>query len=76
MTAPVVDSMDWSLLGISDDGFLSLMTDEGDTRDDLMIPAYPADIADQIQAGLALVEEVRNRRAIWDARGRSLVRQA
>ena len=57
MTAPVVGSMDWSLLGISDDGFLSLMTDEGETRDDLKIPDYPAEIADQIQAGLELVEE-------------------
>lgn len=35
---PNVSRLDFQLLDISDDGFVSLMTDKGDTRDDLRLP--------------------------------------
>jgi len=36
---PNVNRSDFQLLDISDDGFVSLMDDKGDTRDDLRVPA-------------------------------------
>lgn len=38
MDVPVVKREDFTLLSISDDGFLSLMSDNGDTREDLKLP--------------------------------------
>lgn len=35
---PNVSRLDFQLLDITDDGFVSLMTDKGDTRDDLRLP--------------------------------------
>ena len=35
---PIVSRIDFQLIDISDDGFVTLMTDKGDTRDDLKLP--------------------------------------
>lgn len=35
---PNVSRIDFQLIDISDDGFVTLMTDKGDTRDDLSLP--------------------------------------
>lgn len=35
---PNVSRIDFQLIDISDDGFVTLMTDKGDTRDDLRLP--------------------------------------
>lgn len=35
---PNVQRIDFQLIDISDDGYVSLMTDKGDTRDDLRLP--------------------------------------
>lgn len=35
---PNVQRIDFQLIDISDDGFVTLMTDKGDTRDDLRLP--------------------------------------
>lgn len=35
---PNVSRIDFQLIDISDDGYVSLMTDKGDTRDDLRLP--------------------------------------
>lgn len=36
---PNVSRIDFQLIDISDDGFVTLMTDKGDTRDDLRLPS-------------------------------------
>jgi len=38
MDVPTVNRSDLQLIDISDDGFVTLMNDKGDTRDDLKIP--------------------------------------
>ncbi|RYP72232.1 hypothetical protein DL771_004362 [Monosporascus sp. 5C6A] len=38
MDVPVVVRREYQLLDISDDGFLSLMNDDGDTKDDVKMP--------------------------------------
>lgn len=46
----------FQLLDISDDGFLSLMDDNGDTRDDLKIP--DGDIGAEIRAAISDGREI------------------
>jgi translation initiation factor 5A len=38
---PNVSRIDFQLIDISDDGFVTLMNDKGDTRDDLRLPSDP-----------------------------------
>jgi translation initiation factor 5A len=38
MDVPVVKRQEYTLIDISDDGYLSLMTSEGDTKDDVKMP--------------------------------------
>ena len=45
---PNVGRNDFSLLNITDDGFLNLFGD-GETKDDLRLPEYPEGLADQIR---------------------------
>lgn len=47
---PVVKRAEYSLVNISDDGFLSLMDDAGNTREDIELPTYPENFARDIQA--------------------------
>lgn len=46
---PHVTRTDFTLLDVSDDGFVSLMTDSGDTKDDLTLPKG-TDEADKLAA--------------------------
>merc|ERR1719226_175997 len=48
MDVPNVSRKDYQLLDCSDDGYLSLMDDSGDTREDLKIP--DGDIGDECKA--------------------------
>lgn len=47
---PNVKRQEFSLLDITDDGFLNLLDENGDTKDDLVLPAYPEELAGQIRA--------------------------
>ena len=47
MDVPNVSRKDYQLLDASDDGFLSLMDDAGNTRDDLKVP--DGDIGEEIK---------------------------
>ena len=38
------------LVDISDDGFITLMDESGETRDDLKLPTFPDDLGPQIRA--------------------------
>lgn len=48
MDVPHVKREDYQLTDISDDGFLSLMTDGGDLREDLKVPE--GDLGTQLRA--------------------------
>lgn len=48
---PNVSRIDFQLIDISDDGFVTLMTDKGDTRDDLRLPE--GDLAQKIREEFA-----------------------
>nr|XP_036575752.1 eukaryotic translation initiation factor 5a-2 [Colletotrichum truncatum]KAF6782376.1 eukaryotic translation initiation factor 5a-2 [Colletotrichum truncatum] len=54
MDVPNVQRREYQLLDISDDGFLSLMNDDGDTKDDVRVP--DGEIGDKINR-LFKVEE-------------------
>ncbi len=58
---PNVKRTEFTLIDISDDGFVSLMTDSGDTKDDLSLPKGTDDLeklAQQIQADFDEGKEV------------------
>ena len=48
MEVPVVGRKEYTLIDITEDGFVSLMTDSGDTKDDLKLPTD--DLGTAIQA--------------------------
>jgi len=50
MDVPNVKRRDFQLLDVSDDGYLSLMDDGGNTRDDLKIP--DGDLGDEIRSSV------------------------
>ncbi|GAB1318801.1 translation initiation factor eIF5A [Madurella fahalii] len=47
MDVPVVKRQEYTLIDISDDGFLSLMTSDGDTKDDVKLPE--GDVGEKIK---------------------------
>ncbi|CAM9156228.1 unnamed protein product [Discosporangium mesarthrocarpum] len=48
-SVPVVKRNEYQLLDISDDGFCSLLTEEGDTKDDLKLPDFPEGFGNEIK---------------------------
>ncbi|CAM9170333.1 unnamed protein product [Phaeothamnion confervicola] len=46
---PNVTRNEFQVLNIDEDGFLSLMTDDGDTKEDLQLPDYPEGLANEIR---------------------------
>lgn len=56
MEVPIIKRTDYTLMDITDDGFLSLMDDNGDTRDDLKLPT--GDIGVSMQASFAKGEDL------------------
>lgn len=49
-SVPNVVRLEYQLLDISDDGFLSLLTADGDTKDDLKLPGFPEGFDEQLKA--------------------------
>jgi translation initiation factor 5A len=47
---PVVVRMEFSLVDISNDGFVTLMDDEGNCREDVKLPDFPDNLAREIKA--------------------------
>lgn len=48
---PIITRTEYTLVDIdAEDGFLTLMTEEGETREDLKLPTYPENYGDDIQA--------------------------
>ena len=48
-TVPVVSRTEYTLVDISDDNFMTLMDTNGDTREDLSLPDYPDNYADELR---------------------------
>lgn len=48
-TVPIVKKTEWDLLNIEEDGFLQLMNDAGEEKDDVKLPTYPETLADEIK---------------------------
>lgn len=46
---PVVTRKDFDLIDISDDGFLTLMDEEGETKEDLKLPEQPDNYARELK---------------------------
>lgn len=46
---PNVGRKEYSLLDIDEENFMSLMQDDGTTKDDLTLPTFPEDLADKIK---------------------------
>ena len=49
VAVPVVKRVEYSLVDISEDGFCSLMTAEGDMREDIKLPEYPDGYARELK---------------------------
>ncbi|KAJ1415008.1 eukaryotic elongation factor 5A hypusine, DNA-binding OB fold-domain-containing protein, partial [Ochromonadaceae sp. CCMP2298] len=47
---PVVTRIEYSLVDISEDGFTSLMSEDGSMREDVALPTYPDSFAREIKA--------------------------
>jgi len=56
MEVPIIKRTDYTLVDISEDGFLSLMDDAGETRDDLKLPQ--GDIGQTMQASFSKGEDL------------------
>lgn len=48
-TVPVVSRTEYTLVDISDDNFMTLMDTNGDTREDLSLPDYPDNYANELR---------------------------
>ena len=55
---PNVFKSEYSLLDISDEDYLTLMTDNGETREDLKMPSYPSELEEQIRNGFEQGEQL------------------
>jgi|UniRef100_K3WUI8 translation initiation factor 5A len=49
-SVPFVSRSEYTLLDITDDDFLSLMDDSGETREDIKLPTFPDNFAEEIRA--------------------------
>jgi translation initiation factor 5A len=45
---PIVVNKEYSLIDISEDGFLTLMDEEGNTREDIRLPEFPENFGREI----------------------------
>ena len=54
---PVVVRKDFDLLDITDDGFLALMDDAGETRDDVKLPEHPEGYARELTQAFEKAQE-------------------
>ena len=52
-TVPIVKKEEWDLMNIDDEDFVSLFNDAGDSKEDIKLPTYPADLANEIREAWA-----------------------
>lgn len=61
-SVPFVTRAEYTLIDIQDDGFVALMAEDGETREDISLPSYPETFAQELQdafdAGKTLIVTV------------------
>ena len=57
-TVPIVSKVEYTLIDISEDGYVTLMNEKGETREDLQLPTYPENYAEELK------EEFKNKQLI------------
>ncbi|KAJ1458761.1 translation protein SH3-like domain-containing protein [Pelagophyceae sp. CCMP2097] len=57
-TVPNVVRVEFTLIDINDEDYLSLMDEGGDIREDLKVPDYPDELAKAIREGFAAQDEL------------------
>lgn len=48
-TVPSVEKNEYTLLDITDEGYVSMMDDSGETREDLKMPTYPEELGEKMR---------------------------
>ena len=56
MMVPKVDKKEYTIIDITDDGYTSLLTEDGSTKDDLKVPE--GELGEQIRAAFAEGKEI------------------
>ena len=49
VATPIVSTFKWECLDVTDDGFVSLMTHDGDTREDIKLDDAAEDVKDNVR---------------------------
>jgi translation initiation factor 5A len=57
-SVPFVTKAEYTLLNITDDGFCTLMGEDGDTREDLSLPSHPEGLAKRLEAAFATGDQL------------------
>ena len=57
-TVPIVSKVEYTLIDISEDDYVTLMNENGETREDLKLPNYPENYAEELK------EEFKNKQLI------------
>ena len=57
-SVPNVTRADYTLVDIGEDGFLSMMTESGDLKEDLQLPEYPEELAGDIRTAFEEGQEL------------------
>lgn len=55
---PIVTKFDYTLLDINDEGYCSLLSENGDTREDIRLPTIPEGLSNEIQQAYTAGEEI------------------
>ena len=55
---PIIERIDYVLLDLNDDGYCSLLHDDGSTRQDIALPSIPLEMSADIKAAFAAEENV------------------
>jgi len=58
LMVPIVSRQDYTLLDVTDDGFTSLMAEDGEVRDDIKLPVNDADLAAKIKEAVTESKEL------------------
>jgi translation initiation factor 5A len=53
LQVPVIDRKDFTLVDVSEDGYVSLMSDDGTTKEDLKLPADEPEISQKLRDAVA-----------------------
>jgi translation initiation factor 5A len=55
---PYVNKADYTLLDITDDGYCTLLSDDGNTREDISLPQNPEGLSKRLQDGFVTGDQL------------------